>query len=92
MYTKGKWEASKSPLGDWIVSTDDILICRVDWYFNANLISAAPEMYEALKAILANCELIGNEYRPTLSIESTMELYDAIERAEQAIAKAEGKK
>ena len=86
-YTKGNWKASKSPMGDWIISTEDTLICREVRHFNAHLIAAAPEMYEALKS--------WGELYAMRPIDSGDDIQKILKRCwcktEKALAKAEGK-
>lgn len=52
-YTKGEWGAFKSASGDWVIATDDELICREVRHYNAHLIAQAPRLYEALEKIRA---------------------------------------
>ena len=81
-YTKGEWEINR--LGKIGMPHTYQIFC--DGYkvagaifnkANANLIAAAPDMYEALKSVLP---LITTEWNGPLQ-----------ERARQALAKAEGK-
>ena len=53
-YTKDDWEAVKSPAGDWVIQGKNtgILICREARHYNAHLIAAAPDLYEALRLVL----------------------------------------
>ena len=50
-YTKGQWKAHKNALGTWSISTELEPIGQIDRHFNAQLIAAATDMYEALKVI-----------------------------------------
>lgn len=86
-HTSGKWEAvfgELSGMGEFSVYQGETgTICRGDsemiqWKANAQLISAAPDMYEALKNIIERgiiVEADGDHYDETID----------------AIAKAEGR-
>jgi len=85
-YAKGKWKATTNVWGAVIVMADNY-ICRLDGIespretreANAHLISAAPEMYEALEAVKDR-------------IEGEWELdADSFQLVLKALAKAEGK-
>jgi len=82
-YTKGEWKAMKSPMGDWIICSPDELICREARHYNANLIAAAPDMYEALIQWLV--------YLDTTYPKNMIEKKHAYNLMEKALAKAEGK-
>jgi len=59
-FTKGEWEAKKSPMGDWVIFKDGDcveLICREVRHFNVSIIKTAPIMYEALKMLLAGIKV-----------------------------------
>lgn len=89
-YTKGEWKANKSPSGDWVIATDDELVCREARHINAHLISAAPDMYEALRGM----EVLYTEYcqlNPDPNTESWDIIQEIIRQERKAIAKAEGK-
>ncbi len=75
-YTKGKWEAVKNAIGTYTIQTEDARIGEIDRHFNAYLVAAAPDMYEALKAI-ASCE--------------SVVAGDVVDISRKALAKAEGK-
>ena len=85
-YTKGEWEANKSPMGDWVISTEDTLICRGARHFNANLIAAAPDLYEVGCEAL-NC--INGIIPADLMSKSAKETAQKLLR--KALTKAEGK-
>ena len=55
---------------------------------NAQLISAAPEMYEALKVVY---ELLKMQYSIVLGHYPNYDKYTEIEQVEKALAKAEGR-
>jgi len=82
-YSKGDWKTHKNALGQWIVFTDNELIAQVERHYNTKLITAAPDLYEALKEITEQFGLVDNLYTKDHRI---------ISRAEQALAKAEGVK
>jgi len=44
-----KWRAYKNALGTWSISTNVEPIAQVERHYNALLIAAAPELYEATK-------------------------------------------
>jgi hypothetical protein len=103
-FTPGPWIQSHRKLNNGNYSTqvytkDGETICTLDWYpkdkgfdekrrrvtgtyrkENAELISASPEMYEALKIFIDASQS-----------SDPQEWSDAIEQAESAIAKAEGR-
>ena len=92
MHTKGEWKYRKKrfnygddidkPLGS--IMANGWFICRIDnapeAEANANLIAAAPELYEALK-----------EIESTIYWGNTLEAEARHKRTQQALAKAEGK-
>jgi len=55
-YTKGEWKSKMDATGERIILVDNDehleVICREVRHYNMNLISAAPDMYEALKALV----------------------------------------
>jgi len=83
-YTKGEWKVK----GNYIVlagSGAKVAQVTVDWpdyeiAYHANLIAAAPAMYEALKAIIEECP------DPQLPYGKAV-----VRIATEALAKAEGK-
>ncbi len=87
-YTKGEWKIRAIETGHILVYCDSGLIADVynninGYEANANLIAAAPDMYEALKFIITGKREDGK-----------YDKYDAagfIKIAEEALAKAEGK-
>ena len=104
-YTRGEWKvlvnpeylrepASSIPIytgnGQMILSCNGIA-GRGEMLANAYLTAAAPEMYEALKAIISQTSWMGNEDYPALQIEHSIETVNAITKAEIALAKANGK-
>lgn len=76
-YTKGKWEvANESYTGDLFIKTAEGKYIALANMVDAQLIAAAPDMYEALKAIRAGKgEISDNAWLKTIS----------------ALSKAEGK-
>lgn len=95
-FSPGPWEVGGlDGNGQRVVSSEHIEICTC-WHHsvgsiekemeaNAHLISAAPDMYEALRVILA---LDGGEWHPERHAREKEEAY---QRARAALAKAEGK-
>ena len=94
-YTKGEWKAKKttvvipskhdSNMTDFVVAQTDIY-CSVEGKeaeANARLISAAPDMYEALRAL--SFQFASAVEKP---YSKDKEIY---EQAQKALAKAEGK-
>ena len=60
-YTKGEWEVFHPLNNHTVIISDDFLIGNIEWETmvneqeqraNANLISASPDMYRALKGLL----------------------------------------
>lgn len=51
-FTKGEWKVTKSPFGDWVIATEDTLICREVRHFNTNLIAASPRMARLLERLV----------------------------------------
>lgn len=99
-YTKGIWELWHAPNGHKIVragtGADAAYIGEVyddvndNWETDGRLIVAAPEMYEALKAILPYAE----EWRGILAGEGGQtedEYLQKISCAQKALAKAESR-
>ena len=101
-YTKGPWKAvrtvaddfsiiSMSPDVGWgplakVLNPIEGELSPLEVEDNANLIAAAPEMYEALKAILEETEnLIGNGNLEALYVSKSFA------KLHKALAKVEGK-
>ena len=92
-YTPGPWVA-KAGLSNWDITTPygqtSLIIARINTHrveqaHNARLIAAAPELLEALKA------LMGHDDKMQVAIGGNPRYVDAfMERARAAIAKAEG--
>ena len=89
-YTKGEWKA-RLLAGDWIISTDEELICRNVRHFNVHLIAAAPDMYEALRAIIAEGTRAVEECQLDKPVREIYEIDVVDGLARKALAKAEGK-
>lgn len=81
-YTKGEWKTYKNALGQWAVSTDNEPIAQVGRHYNAQLIAAAPDLYEALRTIVE--ALHANEIARAVRV--------AESNGVSELAKAEGKK
>jgi hypothetical protein len=99
-FTKGPWEVQDPPEGLPIIEKDfdDIAFIRApslatgaEIIANAHLISAAPDMYEALKAALRIKDLWYADYVDDEHAGETEALGTMLNLFEQAIAKAEGK-
>lgn len=94
-YTKGEWKAH----GIVIVDKDGFEIATVQTKHaegeakaNTNLISAAPEMYEALKQIVTRIESKDGVVRCGLQAIGQVGMLNAlIHESKQALAKIEGK-
>lgn len=84
-FTKGPWSIHKKL--DFIVSSSDEEIadtsCSPNPQADANLIAAAPDLYEALVDVMAEISFLGNE----VHYFGTTERFDA---ARAALAKARG--
>ena len=50
-----KWEATRSVMGDWVITCGDELIAREVRYSHKDKIAAAPIMLHALQKALALC-------------------------------------
>lgn len=89
-YTRGEWTVFRfSDFHNWKVRTGEdnwFIDCGIEENAeaNANLIAAAPDMYEALKAI--RDFLV--EYRRTVNDPSS---WPILNKMNEALAKAEGK-
>lgn len=94
-YTKGSWEVI--PSASHVISSDGEGICKFEskhgmydnYRANAQLISAAPEMYEALRWLLflrSGISKGGDDFHVTEE-----EWNDAWNSAINALAKAEGR-
>jgi len=83
-YTKGEWITIKSEIGYTVVELQNKnLVCNCYNEANAHLISAAPEMYEALKDLM---------FQFAVAVEQPHSVDTRIyNQAEQALAKAEGR-
>ena len=83
-YTKGEWKSKMDATGERIILVDNDehleVICRGVRHYNMNLISAAPDMYEALKKLRIQYLFEGQTAESPLTKE-----------VEKALAKAEGK-
>ncbi len=86
-YTKGEWKVVKDGNFRDIIAEKGKVIASVSKYHypdqfedNAHLIAASPEMYEALKELLAGL----NNPRPVF-------LRESMDKCEKALLKAEGK-
>jgi len=101
-YTKGEWEAEQSYSGDFLVKVGEFrptVIChtrqdisRIDYdemRANANLMAAAPDMYEALRDVLL---LHGKDFdKLHRGVGGTTFWGKSLLAAVNALAKAEGK-
>ena len=82
-YTKGKWESGNKGKQLFIIWQEDVgiiadvSVINPEWLANANLIAAAPNMYEALKQVLDH-------------IEASAENQDLLMTIGKALNKAEG--
>lgn len=65
--TKGEWKVTRSSTGDWVIATDDTLICREVRHFNAHLIVAAVNA----------CQIV-NRDNPQVVAESIKDMYKAL--------------
>jgi len=83
-YTKGEWKANKNYMGTWTIHTDETHIADVDRHFNAHLMAAAPDLYEALKGISHAFENWGTSAFMAYMYKSQIQI-------KEALAKAEGK-
>lgn len=89
-YTKGDWKAQRNAAGEWSIITDDDFIGTIGRHFNAHLISAGPDLYEALKELRDwlrsdDVQVLGKGLTEQFGIPKTQEKVD------KAIAKADGK-
>jgi hypothetical protein len=85
-----KWTYCHDGHGAYSIETDDLdrrQICYVKNKDHANLIAAAPEMFEALEAIIAACDRCEQIEKASLIDEFTEEIEQA---ARAAFAKAKG--
>ncbi len=60
-YTKGEWKVNKNWMGTWTIYTDEAHIADVDRHFNAKLIAAAPELYEACQELVYSVKSFGRQ-------------------------------
>lgn len=84
-YTESPWYVGNDICGEWYIHNNKGLVCSLETpvsqdYFTANLIAAAPELYEACVEFVRKVER--GEARSTKSYE----------QMRQAIAKANGDK
>jgi hypothetical protein len=93
-YTEGEWihkEDGVIMAGDYQVAC----VCPKDREANAHLIAAAPDSYEALKALLKSYEELTKRARLNMLVKGDEYLYksgqEACIKTGRAIAKAEGK-
>jgi len=99
-HTPGPWSISsmKSELTlyDWILRHERGPLALIsspwidDWEANARLIAAAPELLEALEAMLAADLYADGEGVWAFAIADTIEGAEAVSKARAAIAKATG--
>ena len=60
-YTKGDWKVLHNKHG-WHCDSDGVgRVCMIDTEANANLIAAAPDLYEALKLLAAQYVVPSNK-------------------------------
>ncbi len=88
MYTPGEWRAKATDEGHWLIVCNKGLIADVynhieGYEANAQLIAAAPDMYEALKAIIENRDVTRDHH--------VNKFFEAGQKVARAVAKAEGK-
>ena len=96
-YTKGEWRVNDDLIVNAITQTGrtaEIAAIAATVYpeeewANANLISAAPDMYEALKEMMAGQEIGIEDGRVVIRATPSPE---SILKAQRALAKAEGGK
>ena len=97
MYTPGPWQAQPEQGGAFTIWSGesqlgelqpDDMGDRLPAEANARLIAAAPDMLEALKAIVAKAHDYGN--RSDVPNNAACGFYDIVEDARDAIAKAKG--
>lgn len=100
-HSQGPWKAvvgvrGAYATGSWIIMAGNKTVADVqtsvvgsgpEWYANARLIAAAPEMLEAARALLEGCA----EDRDPTHISRVMAKIHHIEALRTAIAKAEGR-
>ncbi len=93
-YTKGEWIIDRVKKSMIISPRKDKVICRLgysgelndDDRANAHLIAAAPDMYEALKALAHDFATLGELYGITPD-----GIKKVLNKSERALAKAEGR-
>lgn len=90
-FTKGKWEVNRNEIYPEGMFYSDQLICtlnnRLDKDANAQLIAAAPELYEALEGLLIEAEIsLGHMDEP----EEKFACSERIKWAKQALSRARG--
>jgi hypothetical protein len=94
-YTKGNWEAKEMANGCWAINAglDNRKTIVQVWNFpeveaNADLIAAAPEMYEALKVAKVRLEKL-IAYVPDSKYQDFELLHDLFAWIDEALSKAE---
>lgn len=88
-HTPGPWNAHKYPdVKTWSVASDKSIASKIECEANATLIAAAPELLEALEALVladtAICENTGTKS------DQAMNRIAALDKANSAIARARG--
>ena len=95
-YTKGEWEISRTELGITLFDSGDYAIGEMHWGLcipdeqikaNAHLISASPDMYEAIENFIDATE----RTRKTSEVKFSVKQSLAYSTLKKALAKAEGK-
>ena len=95
-HTPGPWKVDKVKRHPWVVTcTDKNLGCQntlveVGYKPNARLIASAPELLEACKTLMVFCKAYKNQNKGTALWNESDE--SDLQKAEQAISKAEDKK
>lgn len=91
-HTKGEWKAEYRSGGDYEITSDGFVGCiakvNVDCYAvksNAHLIAAAPDLLEALKAVLSTV-IVNDDMTTSYAIDGKTR-----KQINRALAKAEGK-
>ena len=85
-YTKGEWKA-----WDKYIVCDGVTLAKVESLANANLIAAAPDMYEALKTYGSALMFLEGNFKERFSYTELESLNQAYRKGFEALAKAEGK-
>ncbi len=84
-HTKGEWKAFRNAIGTYTVQTEDTRIGEIDRHFNAYLVAASPDMYEALKEARLQIEYLHDKFKETGTGNAVLAKIDRV------IAKDEGK-